>query len=88
MQFCCAYNAESMKNGFQTEIFNQHGSSSRGPYEGGQRERDLADYYIKLSKKNEHTWPVAPGILNDLAQGYLFDVKRIDEEAARDALEY
>lgn len=81
-------NSASMKSGFSTEAFNKRGSSTQGLYEGGNRERKLAEYFLNLAKKIEVKWPETAAILSNLSKGYLFDSKRHDEEATRDSLEY
>ena len=69
-------------------MFNKRGSSSRGPFDGGNIERGHAKYFEKLANDYKNKYPNVSEIFKRLSDGYLYDAKRIDEEAERDKLEY
>ena len=81
-------NTDSLKTNFSAAVFNKRGSSSRGPFDGGNIERAHAEYFKKLSAyhKNKHRQVAA--IFNRLSKGYLEQAKQMDIMAERDRLEY
>ncbi len=81
-------NSDSMKSNYSSAMFNKRGSSTRGPYDGGDIERGHAEYLKKLSNEYKLKYPNVSGIFQKLADGYLLDAKRMDEEAERNKLEY
>lgn len=81
-------NSEVLKRNYSTAMFNKRGSSSRGPFDGGNIERGHAKYFEKLASDYKNKYPNVAEIFKRLSDGYLFDAKRIDEEAERDRLEY
>ena len=81
-------NSDILKRNYSTAMFNNRGSSSRGPFEGGNIERGHAKYFENLSNDYKNKYPNVAEIFKQLSDGYLFDAKRIDEEAERDRLEY
>ena len=81
-------NSDSMKRNYSTAMFNKRGSSTRGPYDGGNIERGHAKYFKKLSNEYKLKYPNVSDIFQKLADGYLLDAKRMDEEAERNKLEY
>lgn len=81
-------NTVSLKSGFSSATFNKRGSSSRGPFDGGDIERGHAKYFNDLAKKHKRKHPNVSKIFSKLAAGYLRDAKRMDEEAERSKLDY
>lgn len=81
-------NSENLKRGFSSAVFNKRGSSSRSPFEGGNRERQIAEYFEKLAEHHRNKFPLVATILSSLANGYIGDAKRIDDEAERNRLDY
>jgi hypothetical protein len=73
--------SQKMLNGFRVGCFNKRGMSSRGACEGGDQERDLADYYRKHAIALEQTHPRLAATLTDLARSYDRDGIREDQEA-------
>jgi hypothetical protein len=69
-------------------MFNKRGSSTRGPFDGGNIERDKAAYFGELANDFKNKYPNVAEIFRQLEQGYLADAKRMDERAERDRLEY
>lgn len=81
-------NTNSIKNNFSAATFNKRGSSSRGPFDGGNIEREKAEYFHKLSSLQKNKFPTVSTIFENLAKGYEEDAKRNDEQAERDSLDY
>jgi hypothetical protein len=81
-------NTDSIKRNFSSATFNKRGSSSRGAFDGGNIERNHAEYFQKLAEDRRSKYPNVANILTSLANGYLADAQRMDEEAAREKLEY
>lgn len=81
-------NSDSMKRNYSAAMFNKRGSSTRGPFEGGDIERGHAAYFKILADQNRNKFPNVSEVFQNLQSGYLADAKRIDEEAERDKLEY
>lgn len=81
-------NSVSLKRNYSSAMFNKRGSSTRGPFDGGNIERDKAAYFGKLANDFKNKFPNVAEIFKHLEQGYLADAKRMDESAERDRLEY
>ena len=81
-------NTDSIKSGYSSALFNKRGSSTRGPFDGGDIERGHAEYFEKLAADNKIKFPKVAEIFKQLSEGYLMDAKRMDEQAERDRLEY
>ena len=73
---------------FRTEIRNSRGVYSKAIYEGGQQERNLADFFEKMSKIISLKWPKTASILKCLSIEYIADAKRADESAQIDELRF
>lgn len=81
-------NTDSIKRNYSSAMFNKRGSSSRGPFDGGDIERRKAFYFEKLANQFKNKYPNVADIFKRLADGYLVDAKRMDDQAERDRLEY
>ncbi len=81
-------NTDSIKRNYSSAMFNKKGSSSRGPFDGGDIERGKASYFEKLANDFKNKYPNVAEIFKRLAEGYLIDAKRVDDQAKRDRLEY
>lgn len=81
-------NTRSIKSGYSTAMFNKRGSTTRGPYDGGNIERAKARYFEKLETNFQYKYPNVAEIFKHMKQRYLEDAKREDEEAQRNKLEY
>jgi len=81
-------NSDSLKRNYSSALFNKRGSSTRGPFDGGDIEREKASYFRKLFNDFKNNYPNVAEIFKHLEQGYLADAKRMDEQAERDRLEY
>ena len=69
---------------FQGAVYNSRGITSRGPFDGGEQERQLAKQYEDYAMKLDAKWPRVTAILRQLAAGYRSEAKRHDHEAERD----
>lgn len=81
-------NTDSLKSGFSSATFNKRGSSTRGPFDGGDIERGHAEYFHRQAAAIKYEFPETAKILTGLAKGYEADAKRMDESAERDKLDY
>jgi hypothetical protein len=81
-------NSDSMKSNYSSALFNKRGSSSRGAFDGGDIEREKANYFEKLEKDFKNKYPNVAKEFKRLCDGYHQDAKRMDEEAERRRLEY
>lgn len=64
---------------------NSRGITTRGVYDGGQQERDLAQQYREWSGMVRSKWPRTSRILRDLADSYERDARHEDVRADLDA---
>ena len=81
-------NSDSLNSNYSSALFNKRGSSTRGPFDGGNIEREKAKYFEKLANDFKNKFPNVSEIFKRLEKGYLVDAKRMDEQAERDRLEY
>ncbi|SFE87722.1 hypothetical protein [Spirosoma endophyticum] len=81
-------NTDSIKAGFSSATYNKRGSSSRGPFDGGTRERELVAYFNRLAAYQRNRFPNVAIILERLAKGYEQEAKREDDDAERSSLDY
>jgi hypothetical protein len=79
-------NSEEITSSFRTEIFNSRGVYSKSPYEGGDQERRLSEYFGGMASKLLTKWPITASVLDGLSKSYLRDAKREDESARIDEL--
>ncbi|MDR3716713.1 MAG: hypothetical protein P4L51_28230 [Puia sp.] len=80
-------NTREIVSGFHTELFNQQGSSSRSPFEGGKREWAMAERHKAIAEELSLKWPVTASIYERLAEGYRHDAARIDQKAQQESLD-
>jgi hypothetical protein len=69
--------------GFEIEVFNSQGPTSRGLTDGGEQERVLAAKYEGLAHKIADEWPRTASILRSVARAYEEEARRHDEEVRR-----
>lgn len=62
--------SEDMLRGLYTGAINKRGTTSRGAYEGGDQERELAGYFRKHAVALEETHPQLAAMLQELAKSY------------------
>ncbi len=81
-------NTESLLRNFSAATRNKRSFSSRGPFEGGDIERGHAKLFKRYSESRKSQFPIVSKVLGEISNSYLFDAKRMDDEAERDRLEY
>lgn len=81
-------NTHDLKLNFSIGITNKRGFTSRGPYDGGIIERANAEHFSRLAEVQKIEHPIVSKILREIADRYLEDAKREDEDAERARLEY
>jgi hypothetical protein len=81
-------NTDSLKRNYSSALFNKRSFSSRGPFDGGDIEREKATYFGKLATNFKNKFPNVAEIFKNLELAYLEDAKRMDESAERDRLDY
>ena len=71
-------NSESMKSNYSTALFNKRGSSTRGPFDGGNIQKvGHAKYFENLANDYKNKFPHTSEIFKRLADSYLMDAKRM-----------
>lgn len=75
--------SEHMESGFQTACFNKRGIVSRFLDEGGKKEYELADKYAGWAERIATSAPRTAAALRTVADDYIADGRRGDEEARR-----
>jgi len=77
--------SHELESGVLIGRLNSRGVTSRGVYDGGQQERDLAKQYREWSNAVRAKWPRTARILRDIAGSYERDAHREDVRAELDA---
>jgi len=77
--------SRELENGIALGKLNSRGFTSRGIYEGGHQERQLAQQYREWSRLTRARWPRTARILRDLAESYELQARHEDLEAEIDA---
>jgi hypothetical protein len=72
-----------LEEGFQVEIYNSRGPTSRGLLDGGAQERELVTKHDDLAARIRDGWPRTAALLSSLARGYEREARRHDEETER-----
>jgi hypothetical protein len=72
-----------IERGFELEVYNSRGPTSRGLLDGGEQERALVTRYSELADRIRDGWPRTAAVLSSLARGYEREALRHDEEAER-----
>lgn len=78
----------TMRNEFRVGVWNRHGFSSRGLFDGGEREYKMADFYRRHSLRIAATYPKTSGLLEQLAKNYERSAKEEDHTAEWDELNF
>lgn len=71
-----------LRERFDLGVRNARGVTSRGPYDGGAQERKLAGCYRELATQYRSSYPRVSALLISIAEGYEWDARRQDEQAA------
>jgi hypothetical protein len=72
-----------IEDGLRMELYNSRGPTTRGVFDGGDQERNLAATYRERANAFADRWPRAASIMRDLANSYEREARRMDEEAER-----
>jgi len=72
-----------LDTGFQIEVFNSRGVTTRGLTDGGNQERAFATKYVRLAARIADQWPRTAAILRAISTDYAEDARRQDEEVRR-----
>lgn len=73
--------SREFENGLIIGRLNSRGVTTRGVYDGGKQERDLAEQYREWSTSTKGRWPRTSRILRSIAESYERDAKREDLQA-------
>lgn len=72
----------SVETGIHVGVVNARGITSRGVYDGGEQERELAQRYREWAQQTAGRWPRTSRVLRGLAESYERDARREDLRAA------
>lgn len=72
---------KSILNSFRCQFLNNHGMTTRMPYDGGQIERTRSEKYKKYADKIRYTYPDVASIFDSLSRDHEFDAHRMDNQA-------
>ncbi|MCK4654444.1 MAG: hypothetical protein KAU01_08360 [Candidatus Cloacimonetes bacterium] len=81
-------NSDCLNNNFSVAIFNKRGFTTRGPYEGGDQEREMVEKYNNFAKRKAESYPTVSSILLNIARSYISQAKEEDREAEIAELEH
>ncbi len=79
---------DSFFRNYETSMFNKRGLTSRGPYEGGDIERNNSAYFIRLYKECVIMYPKVAKVFKNLSKQYERMAKDMDDEATIAKLDY
>ena len=79
---------KSFFTSYDVGLFNKRGLTSRGPYEGGEIERDNAEHFAMLYEKYKTRYPRVTKVFKDLSEQYARMAKDMDNEADIAKLDY
>lgn len=75
----------NIESGIHTGVRNDGGTTTRGVFDGGKQEWELAATYRDWAARTSTQWPRTSRILRGLAESYEQEARREDTEAARRA---
>lgn len=81
-------NSEELFHNYNIGLFNKRGFTSRGGYDGGDIERNNAEYFDDLRKKCQLLYPRVAKVFSDLSEQYLGMAKEMDNQATIAKLDY
>ena len=70
--------SKDMATGFRIGVHNDRGFTTRGVYDGGSQERDLAAGYDAWAQAWRYEYPFVAKTLDEIARGYELDAERED----------
>jgi hypothetical protein len=71
-----------IESGIHTGVINDRGTTSRGVFDGGKQEWDLAAHYRELSEQTAKGWRRTSRVLRRLGEDYERQARRLDADAA------
>ncbi len=77
--------SKELENGLHIGKVNARGVTSRGVYDGGDQERELAGQFREWSSQTAGRWPRTSRLLQELSESYERDAAREDLRARQDA---
>ncbi|OGS36561.1 MAG: hypothetical protein A2293_10670 [Elusimicrobia bacterium RIFOXYB2_FULL_49_7] len=78
------YQTKELEDGFCVGVYNKRGVTTKGCFEGGNQERELADRYAKWAIHCEGKWNRTAKVLRDIERGYRREAKSEDIRAEQD----
>ena len=81
-------NSDVINRNFIIEVQNNRGITTRGAFEGGYQERELAKFFNEQSEYYCTKYPIVSTILKKISDRYEYDAKDEDKRAELDSLEY
>jgi hypothetical protein len=81
-------NNTDINRGFEIEIGNMRGVTTRGVFDGGDQERALAQLFRKNAITIRDRWPITASLLDRIASRYDNDAKHYDQQAEAIDLKY
>lgn len=79
---------KSFFESYNVGLFNKRGFTTRGPYEGGEIERDNASIFKELYDKYHKRYPKVARVFKDLSEQYERMAKDMDADADISKLDY
>jgi len=73
--------SSDMEHGFVLGKYNMRGVTSRGIFEGGHQERELAKQYQEYAELVKMRWHKTADILKSMAEKWIRDAEREDTQA-------
>lgn len=80
--------SDKIEHGFEIQVHNNRGVTTRGFCEGGGQERSLAEKYRRWAHQIASQFPRTAKCLNVIATSYEHQAQRVDKEAEWQSLEY
>lgn len=80
-------NSKDVYFGFRMQVFNRQSFTSRPAGSGGFIERNRAEHFNSLAEEIKITHPNVAAVYRNLADGYEFDGKRMDDDALQNSLD-
>jgi hypothetical protein len=81
LQFLDRPDLGELRRSFELGVYNARGVTSRGCFDGGAQERDLAKMYRMLATRQAISYPRVGAMVERIAERYERDAERQDEQA-------
>ena len=80
--------SEHLNSGLKIGLLNKRGVVTKSYFEGGSKERKLAEQFLLWAKNIELLWPETASTLRSLHEYYLNEAKREDDQADHDRIRF